>query len=140
MDSGDMVAAMGGFFLGQMFAGQTQAKPAFFHFVSVRVDRNADIMGVVNEVLLDAFLDLPADTKLFFNFDKGQLKVHKHQKDKGKQPLLLFGLCGMAWTKKDYFFTLGLRNEIGAPIEMNMALLRNLLAKLKAKKIEYEIW
>lgn len=140
MDSGDMTAAMGGFFLGQMLAGQTQVKPALLHFITVRVDRDVDIMSVINEVLLDAFLDLPADTKLFFDFNKAQLKVHKLEKDKRKQPLFIFGLCGFAWTKKDHFLTLGLRSENGAPIEMNIALLRHLLINLDAKKIKYELW
>jgi len=39
MDAGDMNAAMGGFFLGQMFAEQAQAKPSLLHFASIRVDR-----------------------------------------------------------------------------------------------------
>ena len=70
MDAGDMAAPMGGFFLGQMFAGQTQAKPALLHFIAVRIDRDVDIMSVINKGLLDAFLDLSADTKLFFILTK----------------------------------------------------------------------
>ena len=137
MDAG---SAASGFMMGLLFGGQTQAKPTLMHFVTVRVDRDVDIMNILNEILLDAFLDLPSETKLFFDFDKAQLKIHKQQKDKGKQPLFIFGLCGLAWTKKDYFLTLGLKGENGVPIEMNIALFRNLIVHLDAKKVKYELW
>ena len=42
--------------------------------------------------------------------------------------------------KKDYILTLGLRNEVGVPFPLNMALLRHMLKSLDAKKVKYEIW
>jgi hypothetical protein len=54
--------------------------------------------------------------------------------------LIAIGLCTSAWTKKDYILILGLRNEVGAPFPLNMALLRHMLKSLDAKKVKYEIW
>ena len=141
MDAGDMTAAMGGFFMGQMFAGQTQVKPALLHFVCVRVDITSDIIGTLTEVIRETFLEVPLETSLFLEFTKkAELYVHRRKEDVGRQPLLAFGLCALTWTKKDYFLTLGIRAENGAPIEMNIALFRHLLVKLDVKKIKYEIW
>ena len=76
MDVGEINAAMGGFFFGQMFAGQTQAKPALMHFACIRVDKKDDILDTVAEVLKDVYLDLPQETELDFEFtNKGELKV-----------------------------------------------------------------
>jgi hypothetical protein len=63
MDIGEMNAAMGGFFFGQMFAGQNQAKSALLHFVSVRVDKSDYILNALSEVLKEAFLDVPQETQ-----------------------------------------------------------------------------
>jgi hypothetical protein len=137
-----MDAAMGGFLMGQMFAGQIQNKPALLHFVSVRVDRTIDILDILKRVIRETFFEVPPETELNFEFtDKAELKVWKRAKPFiGEKPLFAFGLCGLTWTRKDNFFTLGLRTEIGAPIEMNIALLRHLLIHLDAKKVKYELW
>jgi len=141
MDAGDLNAAMGGFFLGQMFAGQTQAKPVLLRFISVRVDRTVDILTIIAEVIKDAFIEVPLETELKLDFtNKAELKVWKKNKSIGERPLFTFGLCAMAWTKKDNFLTLGIRSENGAPMEMNMSLLRHLLLHLDANKIKYELW
>ena len=141
MDTGDMSAAMGGFFLGQMFAGQTQAKPALFHFASIRVDRKENLLDVLAEVLKDAFLNIPQETELDFELtNKSELKVWRKNKGVMEQPLVVFGLCAVSWTKRDYILTIGLRNEVGAPFPLNMALLRHMLKSMDAKKVKYEIW
>ena len=141
MDAGDMTAAMGGFFMGQMFAGQTQGKPALMHFVALRVDRDQDILNALNDVMLEAFLNLPADTKLKLEFtNKAELKVWGPQKMIAEKPLFVVGLCSMVATKKDIILCLGLRNEVGAPFPLNIALLRHLLISLDAKKVKYELW
>ena len=141
MDAGDMAAAMGGFFLGQMFTGQAQAKPALLHFVSIRVDRNKDVLDSLVEVFKDAFLDIPPETELDLEFtNKAELKVWRKKKGIMEEPLFVVGLCTVSWTKKDYILTLGLRNEVGAPYTLNIALLRHLLISLDAKKVKYELW
>jgi len=144
MDAGDMAAAMGGFFMGQMFGGQTQARPALQHFVAVRVDRGVDIVSILAEVVKDAFLEVPPETKLNLEFtDKAELKAWKNKfgsRAIGEKPMFTLGLCSMAWTKKDYILCLGLRNEVGAPFPLNIALLRHFLISLDTKKVKYELW
>ena len=149
MDVGEINAAMGGFFFGQMFAGQTQTKPASLHFVCIRVDKKDDLFDALEETLKEVFLNVPQETKFGFEFtNKGELKVWKENKGIRDQPLIrireqplfIFGLCTSAWTKKDYILTVGLRNEFGAPFPLNMALLRHVLESLDAKKVKYEIW
>ena len=88
----------------------------------------------------DVFLDMPQETELDFEFtNKGELKVWRKNKGMMEQPLFAFGLCTSAWTKKDFILILGLRNEVGAPFPLNLALLRHMLNSLDAKKVKYEI-
>jgi len=90
--------------------------------------------------LKDVFLDMPQETELDFEFtNKGELKVWRKNKGMMEQPLFAFGLCTSAWTKKDFILILGLRNEVGAPFPLNLALLRHMLNSLDAKKVKYEI-
>jgi hypothetical protein len=141
LDVGEINAAMGGFFFGQMFAGQTQTKPALLHFVCIKVDKKDDLFDALEETLKEVFLDVPQETKLGFDFtNKGELKVWRENKGIMEQPLFTVGLCTNAWTKKDFMLILGLRNEVGAPIPLNLALLRHILKSLDAKKVKYEIW
>ena len=126
MDIGEMNAAMGGFFFGQMFAGQNQAKPALLHFVCIRVENVQDMLKTLAEVLKEVFFEVPQDTQFDFEFtNKGELKVWRKNKGIMEQPLFVVGLCTASWTKKDYILTLGLRNEVGAPFPLNIALLRH---------------
>lgn len=101
MDAGDMTAAMGGFFLGQMFAERAQATPALLHFASIRVDRKEDILDTLGEVLKDAFFKIAQETELDFEFtNKGEMKVWRKNRGMMEQPLIVFGLCTVSWTKK----------------------------------------
>jgi hypothetical protein len=138
---GEINAAMGGFFMGQLFAGQTQTKPALLHFVCVRVEKDKDMLNALKDVFKDAFLNIPPKTELELEFTKkGELKVLRKNRGAMEKPLFVVGLCTASWTKKDYILTLGLRNEVGSPFPLNMAILRHLLINFKANKIEYEIW
>lgn len=145
MDTGDVLGAMGGFLAGQMFAGQSQLKPAMIRFVSIRVEKETEVefFGSLGEVIREVFLEVPKELNLDFEFtNKSELKIwgSQHNKRIGGQPLFTFALFGHSWTKKDHFFTLGLRAENGAPIELNIALFRHMLIKLDAKKVKYELW
>ena len=84
MDAGEINAAVGGFFFGQMFAGQTQKKPALLNFVALRVNRDVDINNIIMEVLKDTFLELKPDKDLEIEFaNNGQLKVLEKPKSAG---------------------------------------------------------
>ena len=81
------------------------------------------------------------ETELDFEFtNKCELKVWRKNKGIMEQPLFVFGLCASAWAEKDFFFILGLRNEVGAPFPLKIALLRHMLKSLDAKKVKYELW
>ncbi len=136
-----MAAVMGGFFMGQMFAERAQAKPALLHFVSIRVDRDKDLLDILSEVLKDAFLSIPPETELDLEFtNKGELKVWRKNRGVMEQPLFVVRLCTVAWTRKDYILTLGLRNEVGAPFPLSIAFLRYILISSDATKVKYELW
>lgn len=127
--------------MGQIFAGQGQAKPVLLQFANIRVEKEQEIIEPLLEVLRDVFLDIPQDMGLQLEFtNKAELKIWREKKGIGGQPLYVIGLCTNAWTKKDYILTIGIRNESGAPFPLNMALLRHLLINLNKKEIKYEIW
>ena len=139
MDAGDQFSFMGGFMMSQMLADQS--KTASFSFVALRFDRDFDVMPVLEETIKDVFFDSPSQVSLELEFTKkAELKVWSKPKKWGQNPVLVFPMCYYSWTKKDVFFCLATRNEISSPIPLNMALLRNLLINLNAKKIKYEIW
>jgi hypothetical protein len=125
----------------QLFAGQEQISTLTLpRFISLRIDRTVDLNKILNQVMIDTFLEAPPDAKLDFEFIKNQLIVSLTNGNQQKVKEYTFGLCMLAFTKKDCFFSLGLRNDAGAPIEMNMALLRHLLIVLNAKKAKFELW
>lgn len=143
MDAGDVAAAAGGFWMGQMFAGQSQAKPALFHFVALRFNRNFDVMPLVKEVIREIFFEPVSNPKADLELEftgKAELKVFNKPKKWGQDPLLTFPMCYWYASRVDLFFCIALRNEISSPMPQNISLLRNLLIKLKANKVEYEIW
>lgn len=144
MDSSDVLGAMGGFMIGQMFARQTQEKPSVLHYVSIRVDDSDGeaLLISLNDIMREVFLNLPTDIGIDFEYtNKAELKVWATKNNRRiGQPTFTFLLCGHSWTKKDQFFTIGLRNEYGAPIEFNIALFRHILLKLDEKKVKYELW
>jgi len=130
---------MGGFMMGQMFAGQS--KTASFNFVAIRVDKGFDMIPVLEETIKDGFFESPSQVSLELEFTKKtELKVWNKPKKRGQKPLLIFPLCYYSWGKKDIFLCLALRNAVGKPIPLNMSFLRNLLQNLDSKKVKYEIW
>ena len=137
-----MGSAAAGFMFGQMFAGQTQAKPALFHFVALRFSRDTVITPILKEVIKYVFLQPAtssnADLDVEFT-DKFELKV-LNKSNWRNSTLLTFPMCYVYSENVDLFFCIALRNEIGSPIAMNIALLRNFLFSCDNKKIKYEIW
>jgi hypothetical protein len=130
---------MGGFVMGQMFLGQS--KTVLFNFVSLRFDRDIEIIPVLEETIKDSFFDSTSQVSLKLEFtQKAELKVWNKPKKRGNSPSLVFPMCYYAWTKKDAFLCIAIRNEAGMPLTMNMSLLRNFLKALKSKKIKVELW
>ena len=139
MDAGDQFSFMGGFVTGQVLGGQFKA--FLFNFVAVRFDRDFDIMPVLEETIKESFFDSSSQFSLELEFtQKAELKVWNKPKKRRQNLALTFPMCYYAWTKKDVFLCLAIRNEVGAPLTMNISLLRNFLKDLNNKEIKYEIW
>ncbi len=108
-----MTAAMGGFFLGQLFARQTQVKPALLHFACIRVDRKEDMLDTLAEVLKDAFLDVASETELDLEFtNKGELKVLRKKRGYWKNHFLFLDYAPYLGPKKIIFSLWGSETKL----------------------------
>ena len=142
MDAPRVASEIEGFMMAQMMMGQ--AKPAAYSFATLRFDRDFELFPMLREAIVYAFQEGPSPHKeisMELN-NKFELEVYEEPRMWGTvpKPILVFPMCFHIVGAKDILFTIALRNETGLPMSLNVLLFRNLLFKLKEKKINYEFW
>ena len=95
--------------------------------IAIRFERDVEIGSILDFIIKDAFLEVPPTTKIELEFTKKcELKAHIKPKKRGEKPLIIFPMCSHGWSKKDYFLTIGIRDQVGNPLTLNITLLRHL--------------
>ena len=111
--------------------------------IAIRFERDAKIESILEYVIKDAFLEVPpkANPEIELEFTKKcELKAFNKPKKWGEKPLIIFPLVSHGWSKKDYFLTIGIRDQAGNPLTLNITLLRHMFLKLTKDKLKFEIW
>ena len=133
---------LGGFLMAPFLFGMQQEKNVSpYSIIAIRFEPNLQITPMLEDVIKNAFLEGSTDYPIELELtEKAELKVFNKPKKGRIKPLLVFTMIGRGWSKKDSFLIMGIRDQIGNPLILNITLLRHLLLKLNEEKIKFEIW
>ena len=133
----------GGMLMAPFLLEMEQNKILASSIIAMRFERDVNIESILEYVIKDAFLESPskANFRIEVEFTKKcELKVFNKPKKWGEKSIISFPLCSKGWSKKDQFLTVGIRDQSGNPLTLNITLLRHMFLKLTKEKIKFEIW
>ena len=133
---------LGGFLMAPLLFGMLQKENVSPNsIIAIRFEPDIQITPILENVIKNAFLEGPTDYSIELDLtEKAELKIFNTPKKVRSKPILVFPLISRGWSKKDSFFIIGIRDQMGNPLTLNITLLRHLLLKLKEEKTKFEIW